>query len=119
MGEAAERRVLLFSYGTLQLPAVQRATYGRLLEGRADMLTGYALAPLAITDPDVVRISGAPVHTIARRTGKLEDRIAGVVFSITPEELDATDAYETDAYARLLVRLTSGEEAYVYVGRDA
>ena len=118
MNENPEPSVLLFSYGTLQLPEVQRATYGRLLEGRPDVLPGYALAPLAITDPEVVRISGAAVHTSARRTGKEEDRIAGVVFRITPAELESTDAYEVDAYARVLARLVSGERAHAYVGPD-
>lgn len=33
--------VLLFSYGTLQDPAVQMANFGRLLEGTADQLVGY------------------------------------------------------------------------------
>ena len=50
-GEVASIR--LFSYGTLQMPEVQRANYGRLLEGRPDVLAGYALRPLPITDPDV------------------------------------------------------------------
>jgi hypothetical protein len=118
MSDLFEPTVLLFSYGTLQLPEVQRATYGRLLEGRPDVLPRYALAPLAITDPAVVRISGAAVHTIARRTGNDEDRIPGVVFRITSAELQATDRYEADAYARILTRLASGEEAHVYVGPD-
>jgi len=32
---------LLFSYGTLQQHEVQRATFSRLLTGRADELVGY------------------------------------------------------------------------------
>lgn len=119
MNDSPEPTILLFSYGTLQLPEVQRATYGRLLDGRPDELPGYRLEPLAITDPRVVRISGAAVHTIARRTGKEEDRIAGVVLRITPAELEATDAYEVDAYARVVTRLISGDHAHVYVGPDA
>lgn len=111
--------ISLFSYGTLQLPEVQQATYGRLLDGRPDVLAGYALAPLAITDPEVVRVSGAAVHTIARRTGNSADRIPGVVFSITAAELAATDAYEVDAYGRVEVTLASGATAFVYVGPDA
>jgi hypothetical protein len=48
--------VLLFSYGTLRLPEVQRANYGRLLDGRPDALTGYKLRPVAIADPE--RLAG-------------------------------------------------------------
>jgi gamma-glutamyl AIG2-like cyclotransferase len=115
----AQASVPLFSYGTLQLPEVQRATYGRLLEGRPDVLVGYRLAPLTITDPEVVALSGAAVHTIACRTGDSADRIAGVVYAITPAELEATDEYEVDAYGRVEARLASGATAFVYIGPDA
>ncbi|MEA3061309.1 MAG: hypothetical protein QOJ94_1090 [Sphingomonadales bacterium] len=108
----------LFSYGTLRQPAVQQATYGRLLEGRPDALTGYELAPLAVSSPEVVRLSGKAVHSLARRTGRREDRIEGVVFRLTRAELEATDAYEVDAYARREVRLESGLVAFAYVGCD-
>lgn len=108
--------VSLFSYGTLQLPDVQRANYGRLLEGRPDALAGYVLRPIAIADPEVVRVSGAAVHTIACRTGHPADRITGTVFTLTPAELDATDAYEVDGYDRVEVELESGARAFAYVG---
>ena len=52
----------LFVYGTLRQPEVQLATYGRLVEGTADALAGYRLEPLAITDAEVVRLSGKAVH---------------------------------------------------------
>jgi len=113
-----EVSVPLFSYGTLQQPDVQLATFGRLLEGRPDALPGFALAPLAITDPEVVAISGAAIHTIASWTGDPADLISGVVFSVTPTELDAADAYEVSA-ARIEVRLASGNKAFVYVSTDA
>ena len=106
--------VSLFSYGTLQQPRVQLATFGRLLEGQADALPGFALAPLAITDPGVVVLSGAGIHTIAHWTGNQTDLIPGVVFDITPAELDAADAYEVSA-VRIEVRLASGAKAFVYV----
>jgi hypothetical protein len=108
--------VRLFSYGTLQLPEVQRATYGRLLDGEPDALRGYRLVPLAITDPEVVRVSGKAVHTIACATGDPTDRITGMLFELTEGELAATDRYETDAYARAEIMLESGRQAFVYVG---
>jgi len=115
----AEASVALFSYGTLQQPEVQLATFGRLLSGRADALPGYVLAPLAITDPRVVATSGADVHTIAHPSGDPADLISGIVYGLTPAELAAADGYEVDAYARVLVRLASGAEAFVYVGSEA
>ena len=109
--------VSLFSYGTLQLPAVQKATYGRLLEGRPDALVGWKLEPMRISDPGVVALSGLAVHTIARRTGDPADRIEGVVFAISDAELMATDAYEVDP-VRIETVLESGLRVFVYVSPE-
>jgi gamma-glutamylcyclotransferase (GGCT)/AIG2-like uncharacterized protein YtfP len=109
------RTATLFSYGTLQQPEVQRANYGRELSGTPDSLTGYSLAPLVITDPEVVKVSGKAVHTIARRTGRLADQVEGTVFELTAAELAATDAYEVDVYMRVEETLKSGRTAWVYV----
>jgi gamma-glutamylcyclotransferase (GGCT)/AIG2-like uncharacterized protein YtfP len=108
--------VRLFSYGTLQLPAVQLANYGRLLDGAPDTLVGHRLEPIAIDDPEVVRLSGKAVHTIACPTGDPADRIPGTVFLLTQEELAVTDAYEAKAYSRVELTLESGRRAWVYVG---
>ena len=51
----------LFSYGTLKLPEVQTATFGRLLQGQADSLVGFRQEMLAIRDPDVVKLSGKTI----------------------------------------------------------
>jgi len=110
--------VSLFSYGTLRQPEVQRAIFGRLLEGRPDVLAGFALAPLPITDPAVIAASGSALHSIARRSGDPADRIEGIVFAITAADLDAADRYEVDAYARVEVRLVSGAAAFAYVGPE-
>lgn len=40
----AAATVRLFSYGTLQQENVQRATFGRLLDGTPDALMGYVSA---------------------------------------------------------------------------
>jgi gamma-glutamylcyclotransferase (GGCT)/AIG2-like uncharacterized protein YtfP len=106
--------VPLFSYGTLQQTEVQLATYGRQLEGEPDVLPGYRLETVVIDDPYVVGVSGKEVHTIARRSGDAADRIRGVVFLLTDDELKATDAYETAAYTRIEATLESGRTAYVY-----
>ncbi|HYD37998.1 MAG TPA: gamma-glutamylcyclotransferase family protein [Allosphingosinicella sp.] len=110
--------IALFSYGTLRQANVQRATFGRLLEGRPDALGGYALSAMTITDPKVIATSGAEVHTIARPTGRSSDRIEGVVFRVTPAELEAADRYESGPIRRVAVQLESGDEAFVYVAAD-
>jgi len=73
------------------------------------------LIPVEITDPDVVRVSGQKVHTIAVSSGNPDDRVEGIVFLLSEPELAATDAYETDAYARVERSLESGRLAWVYV----
>jgi len=107
--------IALFSYGTLQDPKVQLATYGRLVGGNADSLAGYVLVKLVINDPHVISVSGKDVHTIARFTGDPTDRISGTVLQLTPAELVSSDDYEADAYARTEVTLKSGRTAFVYV----
>ena len=105
----------LFSYGTLQMREVQLVNYGRPLEGSPDALVGYHLEVLPDRDPNAVRISGAKTHMVARRTGDPADRVPGVIFLLTAEELDATDAYEGTDYARAELTLESGRRAFVYV----
>ena len=107
--------VALFSYGTLQDPKVQIATYGRLVKGEMDSLSRYRLVELLIDDAHVVSVSGKEVHTIARYTGDPADRIAGTVLFLTPGELVSSDNYEVEAYARTEVTLESGRTAFVYV----
>ncbi|MDP9125040.1 MAG: gamma-glutamylcyclotransferase [Pseudomonadota bacterium] len=105
----------LFSYGTLQQDDVQRATFGRLLSGRADVLPGYSQDRVAIDDPDVVATSGKTHHPIVRHSGVASDRVAGTVFELCDDEPAQADRYEVAAYRRVAVTLASGISAWVYV----
>ncbi|HYW16567.1 MAG TPA: gamma-glutamylcyclotransferase family protein [Allosphingosinicella sp.] len=113
------QEIPLFSYGTLRQENVQLATFGRRLEGRPDSLSGFALSPMAIADPHVIATSGSDLHTIARPSGNPEDRIPGMVFTLTPAEIEAADRYESGPIERVRAKLESGAEAFVYVARDA
>jgi GNAT superfamily N-acetyltransferase len=106
---------LLFSYGTLQLEAVQRSTFGRTLAGTSDVMIGFRLVPLPIDDPAVVAISGKAVHTMATWTRLASDVVSGTVFAVTQEELRHADEYEVAAVKRVSVVLQSGVRAWVYV----
>ena len=106
---------LLFSYGTLQLEAVQMATFGRLLVGTRDALSGFELAPLEIENEAVIAISGKTHHTIARFTGRASDVVTGTVFRVTPDDIHNADTYEVDACKRIAVTLQSRVRAWVYV----
>ena len=107
---------LLFSYGTLQDVAVQIQTFGRKLEGRADILLDYRLAQVEIMDKSVVELSGKTHHPIA--IACLGEKIKGIVFEITQAELDQSDKYEVDAYQRVVGCFSSGKKAWVYVQKS-
>jgi hypothetical protein len=106
---------LLFSYGTLQLEAVQLSTFGRPLHGERDELVGFVQSSLTIRDPHVVALSGKTEHLIVSSNGREESRVPGTVFEITDEELAKADEYEVAEYKRIATRLASGREAWVYV----
>ena len=106
---------LLFSYGTLCKESVQQAQFGRMLEGRSDALGGWRMGNVEITDPDVLASSGERFHPIAFRSEEPTDRIKGMVFELTRDELAAADTYEVDDYRRISVRLESGDMAWIYV----
>ena len=105
----------LFSYGTLQLEAVQMATFGRQLAGTSDVLPGFELVSLKIEDQTVIEISGKAHHTMARFTGRASDVISGTVFAVTDDEIRNADKYEVSAVKRVLVVLQSGARAWAYV----
>jgi hypothetical protein len=87
---------LLFSYGTLQQPEVQLATFGRELAGQRDAIVGFELNYVTITDPHVIATSGSDRHPILRPTERADAHVDGMVFAITEAELAAADAYEVD-----------------------
>lgn len=108
----------LFSYGTLQKPKVQLESFGRLLEGHSDTLTGFTLHQLEITDEAVLTTSEQLFHPIAVPTDNSADHIQGMVFEVSEAELQQADAYEVDDYQRVLVTLQSGKNAWVYIQRS-
>jgi hypothetical protein len=111
----AQRQVRLFSYGTLQQPAVQRATFGRLLDGWPDTVFGFQLETLRVTDPDVIATSGTDEHPILCACDDPESGVDGFVFLLSEDELTAADQYEVDDYARVEAPIASGGTAWVYV----
>lgn len=104
----------LFSYGTLQYESVQQSTFGRLLKGAADTLIGWRLSTVTIRDPGVLEASGEAVHPTLI-PGGADDRVSGMVFEVTSEELRQADIYESENYRRARVTLESGTPAWVYV----
>jgi hypothetical protein len=110
---------LLFSYGTLRLESVQRASFGRRLVGSPDSLPGYVLRTVEITDAEVLAASGERFHPIVLHTGNPDDVVEGSAFEVSPEELRAADGYEVADYRRVRASLDSGRDARVYVARES
>ncbi len=109
----------LFSYGTLQLERVQLDTFGRKLEGSADILIGFQFSTLKIEDEAVIASSGLTEHPVLIYTNSILDRVEGTVFYITQDELLHADEYEVDDYKRVEVILNSGKKAWVYISADS
>jgi gamma-glutamylcyclotransferase (GGCT)/AIG2-like uncharacterized protein YtfP len=98
---------LIFSYGTLQHADVQLVLFGRTLSGERDALPGFALTSVA---------SGGATHANVRRADGNAGATPGTAFTVTDDELTATDRYEAPfGYVRREVTLESGRRAWVYV----
>jgi len=106
---------LLFSYGTLQKEQVQTETFGRLLKGNNDSLIGYKLDWVEITDPEVLRKSQQKFHPIIKYSGNNNDKVDGVLFEVTDQEILLADEYEVDDYKRIETIFASGKNGYIYI----
>lgn len=107
---------LLFSYGSLQEPAVQLSTFGRRLQGEADELLGFERSRVKIEDAADVALLGHAHYANVRANGNETSRVSGTVFDVSDAELAAADAYEHPAaYQRVLATLSSGRVAWVYI----
>ena len=101
----------LFSYGTLRQSEVQRAVFGRRVEGEPDALAGYRLGWIEIREG-----GEATRYRNIVSSGNADDEVAGLVLSISEAELALADAYEgPTSYRRIKVILKSDREVYVYV----
>jgi hypothetical protein len=99
---------LLFAYGALQQPDVQRSTFGRLLRGSADELVGF--------EPSSVPIEGPPHHASVTFNSRAESRVGGTLVEVTDAELAAADRHEEAAgFRRVSVTLASDTPAWAYV----
>lgn len=103
-------QIAVFSYGTLQNPEVQMELYQRVLEGQSERLSGYVLESINLPDSSFNYIT----YPIAKPTGNPQDSVEGFVFYLSEHELKITDTYESEAYARVQIKLDSGIEAIVY-----
>ncbi|MDC6350311.1 gamma-glutamylcyclotransferase [Zeaxanthinibacter sp. PT1] len=95
----------IFSYGTLTDKEIQQALFKRKLKEIPDQLTGFRIAERKMYGQ----------YLVVERTGDLKDSISGSALVLKEEELPIADAYEGESYKRILVKLKSGINAWVYV----
>jgi hypothetical protein len=93
------------------------ALYGREISTTEDVLPGYKIHWLSITDPEVIQTSGSDQHPILRRGTALDD-VLGVRLELSEAELHMTDEYEVDDYERREVVLSSGITAWAYLEKE-
>lgn len=93
----------LFTYGTLQVPEIQKSVFHRTTQGTPDALEGF--------EKHTMLFGAQPYPIIEAKPGS---EVKGLVIEVTPEELEAIDSYETAAYRRISVTLKSGTPAWVY-----
>jgi hypothetical protein len=107
----------LFSYGTLQQPQVQLAIFGRHLGGEPDELVDAEPALVRIVDPKVMAATGRTHHDNVRfGSANGAGRVPGTRFEVEDDDLARADDFEAPfEYRRVLTRLASGLEAWVYV----
>lgn len=107
----------LFSYGTLQKAKVQIDLFGRVLEGSAEILRGYKISIVEITDETFLSKGGGKYQKTLMISDD-NDIVDGTALEITEEELLLADEYEPKNYKRIKVMLESGKKAWIYVATE-
>ena len=111
----SKETVLLFSYGTLQHEKVQVGIFGRILTGSPDVLEGYYLRTVEITDESFLSKGEEKLQQTLVISNDKNDRVHGRVFELTEGDLLQADDYEPAGYKRVKVVLKSGKSAWLYL----
>ena len=105
----------LFSYGTLQNEKTQLEIFGRAIHGVNDVLNGYKISTIEITDSSFLSKGESKYQRTLMASGNIDDAIEGTVLELTSDELTLADKYEPENYRRSKITLRSGKQAWIYV----
>jgi len=111
-------REYLFSYGTLQKDEVQIKLFRRLLSGAKDVLRGWKVSSIEITDESFLAKGEEKYQLTIISSNNETGFIEGTAFEISTEELLLADKYEPDNYKRIEVELESGKNAWIYAATE-
>ncbi|MEO8935132.1 MAG: AAA family ATPase [Xanthomarina sp.] len=114
-----QRKHLLFSYGALKSEQVQQENFGRKLKGTEDILSGYKLTEVEVKDASVIKIDKTDILSIATKSKEITDKINGLVFEVTGEELVQIDRFGLTSYKRVQETTESGADIWIYVAHNS
>lgn len=97
---------LLFIYGTLRQPDIQKTVFGGPIVGSADSLRDFALG-------EVVVVGKTYLNLVARA----DSTVDGMVIEVNEEQLRNADEFETEKYSRQEFLLASGRRAEAYIAK--
>lgn len=100
----------IFSYGTLQSKEIQMQVFNKLLTGTPDQLQGYKIKDLQIEEE-----FGIEDYFVATPSENPSDKVNGIVFTISDQDLAKADQFESNAYKRIQITLKSGTTAWIYI----
>ncbi|WP_008635974.1 AAA family ATPase [Bizionia argentinensis] len=113
------KKHLVFAYNNLKSNDTQTKYYGRLLKSTHDTIIGYKLNELVPENSSKDESNQINLQQIAVKSKEKSDRIEGVVFEITGEELIQTDRYEAYNCKRVLETTQSGTDVWIYVAHNS
>lgn len=110
-----QKKHLIFYYGALDAKEASRESYGIEMNGTPDKLSGYKFKDLGlinVKDSDKNNLSD---HRLVLKSKELNDKIEGIVFEITGEELMQSDKQSPSNSKRVLATTDLGTEVWVRV----
>lgn len=109
------KKHLLFFYDRFKSPGLQLQHYGRKLSGTQDTLSGYALNNSMINGFSMTENGESTMSCMAIKSKESGDKITGMVYEVTGEELVRTDQLSDPNSKRVLATTDSGVEVWVYI----
>ena len=95
---------LLFVYGTLKSPKIQKQILGKIYKSKKDTLIGFTADSVEIENKSYLALIPNP-----------QMETEGEVIEVQETDLKKLDKYETNAYERVEITLKSGTKSYVYI----
>lgn len=89
--------------------------FGRFLAGTTDVLRGYKVSTIEITDETFLSKGEGKYQDTLTISADKNDMVEGTVLEVTNEELLTADKYEPANYRRTKVTLESGKKAWIYI----